>query len=400
MQRNINLLELLRNEEVEAFVRANKNEQVRDLALRFNGKVNFLLAPVIEWIDALQRAEKKLPTHAAQNCYLTKRALEQASSENTALSKASRIQGETLLNLCGGLGVDDWAFSTVFRAIISLEKDSSLHELASANLTKLDISSIQRKNTSAEAFLAGDTGYYDWIYADPDRREAGKRLVSLADCSPDLIALWPLIRQKSRHQLIKLSPLYPLEQLEKELPGMYEIEVVSWQGEVKEVLAFCASDRQTHDINRRAVSIEPEEHIIFEGQVEKTPTSLPAQGGYFYEAHPALAKANLAVTYARKHGMKILIPNGIFQQSTDLFPDFFGRTFKWVHGAAYSRKKFQQYLKAQGIIKANFTCRYFKQSPEELKKALGMDDGGEDYFFFFENGNRDPYFIHGKKLAD
>ncbi|MHB1278149.1 MAG: THUMP-like domain-containing protein [Bacteroidia bacterium] len=399
MQRNTNLLEILRSAEVQSFVETNKSARISELALRFSGKVNFPLAPVIAWIDALQRAEKKLPEHASKTCYLTKRALEQASSESTARYKATQVRGENLLNLCGGLGVDDWAFAGVFKSVVSLETDSTLNELAEANLTKLAILSIHRKNCSAEEFLARDIGHYDWIYADPDRREAGKRLVSLVDCSPDLPALWPVIQQRSAFQMIKLSPLYPLEQLEKELSGLFRIEVVSWQNEVKEVLAFCASTTPSGALIRKAVSIETDGILSFEGQVEKGQTAFPGEGGYFYEAHPALAKANLGVTYAKKCGNEILIPNGIFQRSLALFPDFFGRTFVWVYGDGYSRKKFQQYLKTRGIIKANFTCRYFKQTPEELKKAHGMDDGGEDYFFFFEKGNKEPYFIHGRKLA-
>ncbi len=399
MQRNTNLLEILRRPEVEAFVAANKNARVGDLALRFSGKVNFPLAPVIEWIDALQRAEKKLPVFASKRCYLTKRAIEQASSETTATYKASLVRGENLLNLCGGLGVDDWAFSGVFRSVVSLENDSSLHEIAEANLEKLALTSIHRKNCSAEAFLAMDTRHYDWIYADPDRREAGKRLVSLADCSPDLPALWPVIQQRSKFQLIKLSPLYPLEQLEKELSGLFRIEIVSWQNEVKEVLAFCDSAGYSGPVLRKAVSIEEQGIVSFEGEVERMQSSIPQEGGYFYEAHPALAKANLAVTYAKKRGMEILIPNGLFQRSSEQVPEFFGRSFVWVYGDGYSRKKFQQYLKTRGIIKANFTCRYFKQTPEELKKAHEMEDGGEDYFFFFEKLNKEPHFIHGRKLA-
>ncbi|HCS20519.1 MAG TPA: hypothetical protein DIW47_08160 [Bacteroidetes bacterium] len=399
MQRNTNLLEILRNAEVQAFAEANKNARTGDLALRFSGKVKFPLAPVIEWIDALQRAEKKLPVHASKSCFLTKRALEQASSEATARYKATQVQGENMLNLCGGLGVDDWAFAAVFERIISLEKDKSLHDLAEANLEKLKLPSIHRKNCSAEEFLDENKEHYVWIYADPDRREAGKRLVSLADCSPDLPALWPLIQERSGFQLIKLSPLYPLEQLEIELKGLFRIEVVSWQNEVKEVLAYCSSNEQNIPVTRKAVSIETNGSIFFEGQVEKGQTALPAQGGYFYEAHPALAKANLAVTYASSQGTEILVPNGLFQQSAELVPDFFGRSFVRVDGDGYSRKKFQRYLKTRGIIKANFTCRYFKQSPEELKKAHGMDDGGEDYFFFFEKGNKEPHFIHGRKLA-
>lgn len=400
MQRKLFLLEILRNTEVEDFLKAQRHARIDELALRFSGKVNFPLAPVIEWIDALQRAEKKLPRHAAQDCYLTRKAVEQASSESTALYKASQLKGKRLLNICGGIGVDDWAFAREFESIISLEIDEDLHELAGANRHKLAISNVHRQFCRAEDFFDQDTEHYEWIYADPDRRLAGKRWVSLADCSPNLAELWPLIQQRSKFQLVKLSPLYPLEQLEKELSGLFRIEVVSWQNEVKEVLAFCASERREGPALRRSVSLAPEGEMHFEGLPEKGQTSSPIHKGYFYEAHPTLAKANLAVSYAHKLGLNILIPNGLFLQSENELPDFFGRSFEWVHGDGYSGKKFQHYLKTMGIGKANFTCRYFKQTPEELKKAHRIEDGGDNYFFFFDRGKDGPCFIHGKKLAD
>lgn len=400
MQRKRFLFEIVCNQEAVDFFQAHCNENPQTLALRHTAKVNFPLAPIIEWIEASQRGSMKLPTHVEKKCYLTRRALEQASSEAAARYKASQIEGESLLNLCGGIGVDDWGFSATIQQIYSLENDQNLHELSKANCKKLGVENVRRIHADAEEHLASNVETYEWIYADPDRRDSGKRLVSLADCSPNVLALWPIIQKKSKNQLLKLSPLYPLEQLEKELPGVERVEIVAWQNEVKEVLVFCSTQGPFHPMVRKAVSIEASGIRSFQGIPEKGTTSECGLSGFFYEVHPTIAKANLGINYALSLGIENLIPNGLFHYAISWIPDYFGRGFEIVFSGAYSKKIFQDYLNQNGVKKANFSCRFFKQSPEELKKAHRILDGGEDYFFFFENQKKQSWFVHGKKFAD
>ncbi|MDX5321852.1 MAG: class I SAM-dependent methyltransferase [Bacteroidota bacterium] len=328
---------------------------------------------------------------------MTRRAYEQASSEPCAEYKASQIQGESLLNLCGGLGVDDTAFATSFQSIWSVELDASLHEMAVENDQRFHLETVHRIQGDSMEFLANSERNYDWIYADPDRREGQARLVSLEDCQPSLLQNWERIQARSTSQLIKLSPLYSLDKLEQELPGLYRIDVVAIKGEVKEVLAFCHSAGYPSSPERRAIELEPYQHYAgFPEKLESTPLNSP----YFYEAHASLAKTDLAGTYVREIGGQPLIPNALYIQSDQPLPSFFGRGFIIESEGPYNRKKFDAYLKEQGITKANLSCRFFRLSPPELKKQHRLQDGGEHYFFFFENREKKPVFIHGKKLAD
>ena len=63
--------------------------------------------------------------------------------------------------------------------------------------------------------------HFDWIYADPDRRSAeGRKLVRLEDCSPDIIALKPLLDRVSGRLCIKNSPLFDIGEALRLFPDM------------------------------------------------------------------------------------------------------------------------------------------------------------------------------------
>lgn len=397
MQRNEKILEILRSTEVLAFVSAHLSADIRTLALQFGGKTTFSLPPVLEWIDALQRAEKKVPAHYEAMCFFTRRSLEQASSEATAMYKASCIKGENLLNLSGGLGIDDWAFAQRNISVISLDPNEGLNELVRANSDKMNLNLVQRLDITAEEYLQSTRESFSWIYADPDRRDEGKRLVILDDCVPAVKGLWQKIQERSERQVLKLSPLYPLELLEKEIKGLIRIEVVAVHGEVKEVLAFSKTKDSGGPAIRKAVELDGLQS--FEGFPIAQVSGRFASEAYFYEVHPSLSKTNLAGTYADHLGTKSLIPNSIYQVSDTLIPDYFGRGFQVIEQGNYSKKLFQQYLNKLKIAKANVACRYFKLTPEEIKKAHRLQDGGEHYFILYTDVDGKAAFIHGRKFG-
>lgn len=397
VQRKTNLLELSSDRDVILFIDEHLEEKVVNLGLRFSGKVKFSLPETLEWLAALQKAKTKLPSWYEKRCVLTKRATEQASSEEASIYKTRLYSGVRLLNLCGGLGVDDVAFSKKFDQVISLEADEELSLLSEENDRKLGVSNVQRVHAKAEGYLENLSDGFNLIYADPDRRTGEKRLVSLEDCVPDIPGNWKKIQMLSSQQLLKLSPMYPLEQLNSELSGLKEIEVVSIRGEVKEVLAHCQTG-YSGKIVYRAIELHPFQEFEVDSE-DEAPLFHPSENMplNFYEVHPSIAKAGIANHYALKMETYPLIPNGIYQFSEKRIRDYMGRGFEVVKMFDYNRKKFDQYLNSGSIKKANLASRYFKMSPQELKKAHKLQDGGEDYFFFFEHKGQ-ATCVHGRKF--
>ena len=77
----------------------------------------------------------------------------------------------------------------------------------------------------------------DLIYADPARRGADNaRLVLLEECSPDVLALLPTLRNLAHAVVVKASPLFDVDEAFRLFGPRTRVEVVSLHGECKEVL--------------------------------------------------------------------------------------------------------------------------------------------------------------------
>ena len=176
-------------------------------------------------VKYLERARHKLPTFAAARCILPPRAFEQASSEGCARCK--RIEGDRVLDLTCGLGVDAWALSRRFRRVTALERDPVLAAVAAENFSRLGVANIEVVNSSAEEFLQREGLHFDWIYVDPDRRSAdGRKLVRMEDCSPDVVALLPRLREAAPRLCVKNSPLFDVDEAFRRF-GPCRVEVLS-----------------------------------------------------------------------------------------------------------------------------------------------------------------------------
>ena len=99
---------------------------------------------IINQIIAKQKAKEKLPTwFAAQNIiYPSKISVEQTSSEKTAAYKASLVSGDSLIDLTGGFGVDDYYFSMTVKTITHCEINTELSNIVAHNFKELGRNNI------------------------------------------------------------------------------------------------------------------------------------------------------------------------------------------------------------------------------------------------------------------
>lgn len=391
------LVELMHEDSAKRFLEDHLDEDPAALALKYASReTSFELAPILELISIYSKARNKLPSFFLGRCILNRKAYEQCSSEITALWKADRYTGTTLLNLCGGIGVDDWAFADRFSEVVSLEADPEIHELAQYNLKHLG-KKVNRICITAEEFLFRSTDNWDLIYADPDRRTEGERVFGLSDSSPSIPDLWETMLNRARRVLIKASPMINITSTLRELKRINRVTVLAVDNEVKEVLLE-ASAHTAEELLFEAVNVGREGEQCFSG----TPQQLIAQGipdkaAWFYECNLALIKAGLCGAYARQAGTLPLTDNAAFQVSLEDIPDFFGRRFRIVHIMDYSKNNFNRYLKEQKIVKANISRREFRLSPEQLKTLHKLRDGGDEYFFFFVDVYNESRVIHARK---
>ena len=184
-------------------------------------------------VKYLQRARRKLPSYAAAECILPPRAYEQSSSE--AVAAVKRLSGDRLLDLTCGLGVDSFLLARRFREVVTVERDPVLADIARENFRRLGVERVRVEHASAEEYLAGCRERFDWVYVDPDRRDAaGRRQVRLEDCSPDVLALRGRLNEVADRLCVKCSPLFDVDEAFRLLPGC-RVEAVSAGDECKEL---------------------------------------------------------------------------------------------------------------------------------------------------------------------
>ena len=98
----------LLKQEVITYTRAHYKTDVSKILLSKSPFENVSAQELAQQIIGLQKAERKLPSwfQKPEILYPPKLNLEQTSSEETALYKASLFAGSSAIDLTGGLGID------------------------------------------------------------------------------------------------------------------------------------------------------------------------------------------------------------------------------------------------------------------------------------------------------
>ena len=273
-------------------------------------------------VKYLQRARTKLPMLYEARCIIPQRAFEQSSSQQCAAAK--RIEGESLLDLTCGLGIDAMSFARKFKRVVAIERDEVLAEVVRENLRRLNITNIEVVTSSAEDYLASCSESFDWVYADPDRRTAeGRRVVRLEDCSPNMIDLWPTIKRVSKRVAIKNSPLFDVDEAFR-LFGDCSVEVISLGGECKEVMIYV--DGSTPRLAAEAVGAGRYE-VSREEALKATLSSHDfAKEDYHYLIIPDVALQKARLTASALQGKADIWSNNSFGFARQKPEEVLGRT--------------------------------------------------------------------------
>ena len=319
-------------------------------------------------VKYLQRARTKLPALYAARCIIPQRAFEQSSSEQCAAAK--RIDGESLLDLTCGLGIDSMAFAERFKRVVAIERDEVLAEVVRENLRRLNITNIEVVTSSAEDYLATCEEQFDWVYADPDRRTAeGRRVVRLEDCSPNMIALWPAIKRVSRRVAIKNSPLFDVDEAFR-LFGDCSVEVISLGGECKEVMIYI--DGSTPHLAAEAVGSGRYE-VSREEALNATFSSQEfAKEEYRYLIIPDVALQKARLTASALQGKADIWNNNSFGFARQRPEGVLGRTEPITKIEEYDSKALRRELKGKGV---DIVMRDFPTSLDEVRKKCALRSG-------------------------
>jgi len=370
-----------------AFIREHATDDVRLLALQKNRYLDIDIDFALQQILGRQLSQDKLPLWASIEGwrYPVRLPLEQCSSELTALYKKQVLQSVSahgsLVDLTGGYGVDTFFLSNLFQTAHYVEQNKPLAEIAQSNFL-LANKSIEVHNTTAEDFLFS-MPQTDVIFIDPARRDTlGKKVYRLADCTPNLIDLFPIVSSRCRYLLVKLSPMIDISQAIKEVGySPCQVHVVALKGEVKEVLILFDMKSQpeaSFKICTANLQLPSDQYFSYSSREESD--ALPSffnisnldLGTFLYEPNAAIMKAGAFRLVAKRFSCSPLDLDAHIYASKEYYPTFPGRIFRLE--AVATAKTIGQIF-PRGTY-ANIIVRHFPQSPDEIRKRLHLKDGG------------------------
>ena len=317
----------------------------------------------LQQVDGRERTADKLPTFAAIEdwWYPVRLSCEQCSSEETARYKASLVQGERMVDLTGGYGVDTYFLSEHFAHADYVEQNSELCRIATHNFAS---KSMAIHNATAEDFLLS-AGQYDLIFLDPARRDShGGKVFRLEDCTPNVAELLPTLLghlAPGGRILLKLSPMLDLTQAVTALAAVsWDVNVVAVKNEVKEVLLLSG---RTGQITAIELSKKSQAFTFTREEEQECPSSFHLSPFTFlYEPSASILKAGAYKLVAQRFGVRKLDANTHLYASDTLVPHFPGRVWRITE--------------KQSDKQANVLTRNYPLTPEQLKKKLHLRDGG------------------------
>lgn len=312
------------------------------------------------------------------------------------------------VDLTGGFGVDfSYIASRLGVKSMYVERQAHLCEAAKENFWRLGLKNAIVKNGDGIEVLHSFASKKDdaasdslgiieeqsrsllktnlglkLIFIDPARRDdAGNKVVSLKDCTPDVTLLQEEMLSKADYVIIKLSPMLDWHRAVSELNCVQEVHIISVNNECKELLLvlsarnmgnlriYCVNDAQ---------SFVCEESDMESSSVKIAPFTLEEMQ-YLYEPNASLMKAGCFGVLSERYDARMLSKNSHLFVSREPIAVFPGRSFRIIAVSSFNKKELKRHL--SGITKANIAIRNFPLSVAELRKRLKLKDGGETYIF-------------------
>lgn len=350
------------------------------------------------------------------------------SKENVNEMKEEPHEGDFseetgFVDLTGGFGVDfSYIASRLGVKSMYVERQTHLCEAAKENFGRLGLKNAIVKNgdgievlhsfaskkddaaseslgiigEQSQSLLKTNLGL-KLIFIDPARRDdAGNKVVSLKDCTPDITVLQEEMLSKAYYVIIKLSPMLDWHRAVSELNCVKEVHIISVNNECKELLLVLsarnmgemevssADGEVKHAGNLRIYCVNDAQSFVcdeldMESSSVRIAQPVLEEMQYLYEPNASLMKAGCFNVLSKRYGARMLSKNSHLFVSRDLIAAFPGRSFRIIAISSFNKKELKRHL--SGITKANIATRNFPLSVAELRKRLKLKDGGETYIF-------------------
>ena len=385
------------NQATQDFIRQHQDEDVRQLAFFGSKNPEVDMPFALDQIRGRKMARAKLPRWANIDgiIYPPHISMEQCSSESTALYKAelaARLLGLSasssseeigFVDLTGGFGVDfSYIAARVGLKSMYVERQAHLCEAAKENFERLGLKNAIVKNGDGIEVLHS-LKELKLIFTDPARRDdAGNKVVSLKDCTPDVTVLQEEMLLKADYVIIKLSPMLDWHRAISELSHVREVHIISVNNECKELLLVLSARNMGENLRIYCINDAQSfvcDELDMESSSVKIAPSILEEMQYLYEPNASLMKAGCFGVLSERYDARMLSKNSHLFVSREPIAVFPGRSFRIIAVSSFNKKELKRHL--SGITKANIATRNFPLSVAELRKRLKLKDGGETYIF-------------------
>lgn len=329
-----------------------------------------------------QEAAAKFPQPIATILYLTRQALEQATSYPVARYRAGRYRSgfrfERLLDLGCSVGGDAFALAGV-APVIGVDNDPVRLHMARANLSA--VASLPESQTIHPAeFIQADltcplpivpidsTG----IFFDPARRTRERRIYASASYQPPLqvIDAW---LEHFPALAVKLSPGIDLVEVHR-YPA--EVEFISLSGELKECVLWFGPLRTAA---RRATVLPSQAHMSVGelAEVDSRQPRLSPPQAYLYEPDPAVIRAGLVRHLADEIDATQLDADIAYLTSQKLTNTPFARLWEIEAWFPFQLKRLRAYLRERKVGLVTVKKRGSPLEPQALIRELRLHGPAE-----------------------
>lgn len=389
------IIDVLESQEACDFILAHLDSDTASLALRYMGKVSFSLADALVLIGIYKKAKKKLPLFVEHMLAIDSRSYQQSTSQNIALYKQSQWQGDGLLDLTGGIGVDSMLLAKSFSRCTVIERNSSLNHLASYNLSKLKVSNVDRVEMDADTFLSQSDAHYSLVYIDPDRRDTEGRKLLLEDLSPNVLSLLPKLKPIADRVYVKLSPLYDIDEIWRNIPAASEVWVLSERNEVKEVGVLIDYKAGASRTIRLYETESKSEHLIdfFHSKRAVKTTEYKV---YLHVPNASVAKSRTSEYFFVGKDVSQLGDYYLYTSNEENIEEH--RNFKIIGTTSVNAKWIKKLLNTHQILQCNVVVKGSRETPAQWHKKLKTRDGGAHYLYLLK-GDKQKLAILAKFIS-
>ena len=370
-------ISILCREEIRKAIEENIERKPTDIALDRRVSNASIVATQVK---NLQKSRTKLPSYFAAQAIVPTLAYEQSSSEECAERK--ELEGESVLDLTCGLGVDALALSKRFKRVVTIERNEGVAAVARENFRRFGAENIEVVCSSAEEYIASCTDHFDWCFSDPDRRGAkGEKLVRLEDCSPNVVELMPTLKRLADKICIKCSPLFDVDEAFR-LFGECSVECVSLGGEAKEVNIYI--DGSLSQLKAVAVGVGEVACSVEERNAARWSPQPSDLAQYRYVTLPDVALQHARMVAVAFEGKGDVWSNNGIALSVEKPEGALGRTFA-VEAIYDVDSAFKRVMKG---VKAEIYRRDFPLSNADICKRYRCSEGGSEKWCFTRVGER------------